>query len=191
MKRGAPLKRTAWKSKPREQRRQVAPHDAGNPKSASTAVCIEQPATKTVAKRCGTYASPPTVTAAPKPVAQRNSHLLKMAKGKPCLLCVPGVCTQDRATVVCCHSNSSAHGKAGSRRADDHYSVWGCFACHSWLDTGKAPAAAKASTFMRAHLAQVLEWRAIAFDTRSAPKDRAAALWALERLNATPVGEPL
>ena len=128
--------------------------------------------------------------ATPKTIAHRNSHLRDMARGMPCLLQVPGVCTQDRATVVCCHSNSAAHGKAGARKADDHYSVWGCFACHSWLDQGKAPAAAKASTFMRAHLAQVLEWRAIAFDSRSNPKDRAAAQWALERLNATPVGEP-
>lgn len=129
--------------------------------------------------------------ATPKTIAHRNNHLREMARGMPCLLRVPGVCTQDRATVVCCHSNSSAHGKAGARKADDHYSVWGCFACHSWLDTGKAPAAAKASTFMRAHLDQVLEWRAIAFDTRSAPKDRAAAQWALALLNATPKGEPL
>lgn len=191
MKRGAPLKRTAWKRKPREQRRQVAPHDAGNPTSAGTSVSLDHAATKTVAKRRGTYAPPPTVKAMPKTIAHRNSHLREMARGMPCLLCVPGVCTQDRATVVCCHSNSSAHGKAGARKADDHYSVWGCFACHSWLDTGKAPAAAKTSAFMRAHLAQVLEWRSIAFDTRSAPKDRAAAQWALERLNATPTGETL
>jgi hypothetical protein len=38
---------------------------------------------------------------------------------------------------------------------------------------------------MAAHLAQVLEWRAIAFDSRSQPRDRAVAEWALERLNAT------
>lgn len=140
----------------------------------------------------GAFRTPQPVAAGlvslPKPVAHRNNHLREMARGMPCLLCVPGVCTQDRATVVCCHSNSSAHGKAGARRADDHYSVRGCFACHSWLDQGKAPAAAKASTFMRAHLRQVLEWRAIAFDTSSAPKDRAAAQWALALLNATPTG---
>lgn len=186
MKRGAPLKRTAWKRKPREQRGLA--HAAAQVQFPAPAVAAPPVATKPVAKPRGTYSSRPT-RAAPKTVAHRNSHLLKMAKGMPCLLCVPGVCTQDRATVVCCHSNSSVHGKAGSRRADDHYSVWGCFACHSWLDTGKAPAAAKSSAFMRAHLAQVLEWRAIAFDTRSAPRDRDAARWALNLLNATPTGD--
>lgn len=109
-----------------------------------------------------------------------------MARGMPCLLQVPGVCSHDRATVVCCHSNLSIHGKAGARKADDHYSVWGCAACHRWLDQGPAPKAQKYSAFMAAHLRQVLEWRAIAFDPASAPSDRSAALWALERLNSTP-----
>lgn len=122
----------------------------------------------------------------PKSAAQRNAYLRDMARGMPCLLRVPGVCTQDRATVVCCHSNLSIHGKAGARKADDHYSVWGCAACHRWLDQGPAPKAQKYRAFMAAHLAQVLEWRAIAFDSSSQPRDRAAALWALERLNSQP-----
>lgn len=109
-----------------------------------------------------------------------------MARGMPCLLRVPGVCTHDRATVVCCHSNLSIHGKAGARKADDHYSVWGCAACHRWLDQGPAPRAQKAAAFMAAHLAQVLEWRAIAYDSSSAPRDRSAALWALGLLNSQP-----
>lgn len=137
----------------------------------------------------GAFRAPLPVVAvpatAPKSSAQRNAHLRDMARGMPCLLRVPGVCTQDRATVVCCHSNLSIHGKAGARKADDFYSVWGCAACHSWLDRAPASRAQKASAFMAAHLAQVLEWRAIAFDTRSQARDRAAALWALERLNAT------
>lgn len=185
MKRSAPLKRTAWQRKPREQRRQIAPHDAGIPVSAETSISIALNASENVARPRGTYALPPTTKAVPKSAAQRNAHLRDMARGMPCLLRVPGICTQDRATVVCCHSNLSIHGKAGARKADDHYSVWGCSACHSWLDAGPAPRAQKASVFMAAHLAQVLEWRAIAFDSRSQARDRAAALWALERLNAT------
>ncbi|RYF62096.1 MAG: DUF1364 family protein [Comamonadaceae bacterium] len=132
---------------------------------------------------------PTTSTASgprPKTKAQRNKHLRQMAQDKPCLLLVPGHCTHDRSTVVCCHSNLSAHGKAGARKADDHYSAWGCSACHRWLDQGTAPRAQKTSVFMGAHLRQVLEWRAIAFDPSSAPRDKAAALWALERLNAIP-----
>ena len=138
----------------------------------------------------GAFRAPEPVVAAPaaapKSAAQRNAHLRDMARGMPCLLRVPGVCTQDRATVVCCHSNLSIHGKAGARKADDHYSVWGCAACHQWLDQGPAPRAQKAAAFMAAHLAQVLEWRAIAFDGSSAPRDRAAALWALGLLNSQP-----
>lgn len=142
----------------------------------------------------GAFRAPQSVVAAPvaapKSAAHRNAHLREMARGMPCLLRVPGVCTQDRATVVCCHSNLSIHGKAGARKADDHYSVWGCAACHQWLDQGAAPRAQKAATFMSAHLAQVLEWRAIAFDSRSAPRDQAAALWALGLLNSQPYQQP-
>lgn len=143
----------------------------------------------------GAFRAPQPVVAAPaaapKSAAQRNAHLRDMARGMPCLLRVPGVCTQDRATVVCCHSNLSIHGKAGARKADDHYSVWGCAACHQWLDRGPAPRAQKVATFMAAHLAQVLEWRAIAFDSRSQARDRAAALWALGLLNSQPSMEAI
>lgn len=113
-----------------------------------------------------------------------------MARDKPCLLQVSGVCCHDSATVVCCHSNLSIHGKAGARKADDQYSVWGCMTCHAWLDQGPAPRARKTTAFMAAHLRQVLAWRAIASDAGSTPRDRAAAQWALEHLNATPNPTP-
>ncbi len=128
-----------------------------------------------------------TVTAAPKPVEHRNRHLLDLARGRPCLLRVPGICCGDPATTVACHSNLGEHGKAGARKADDQYTVWGCAACHRWLDQGPATAEAKAAAFMRAHLDQVLAWRAIAADTMAPAPDRAAVLWALHLLGATPV----
>lgn len=187
MKRGAPLKRTAWKRKPREQRR--APADLGNPVSAPACTGIESVAAKPVAKQRGTYASTPG-RAAPKTEAHRNPHLLKMAKGKPCLLCQEhdvALCTP--GSTVAAHSNQQCHGKGMGRKADDFYTAWLGDAHHRWLDQGKGSAAQREMAFMTAHLAQVRAWRAIAFDTRSAPKDRAAAQWALERLNATPVGE--
>lgn len=126
--------------------------------------------------------------AQPKPVEHRNPALLAMARGKPCLLCVPGVCTMNRASVVACHSNLSIHGKAKSRKADDQYSVWGCGACHEWLDRGPAPRDAKTMAFTLAHLDQVLAWRRIAGDMSYTPKDRAAAHWALCLLAASEVG---
>jgi hypothetical protein len=126
--------------------------------------------------------------AVPKPVAQRNRALLDMAQERPCLLQVDGVCNGDTATTVACHSNLSEHGKAGARKADDHYSVWGCMACHRWLDQGTAAATRKEPAFMLAHLRQVLAWRQIATDPGEPERFRKAAQWALDLLNATPVG---
>lgn len=200
MKRTA-MKRTAWlraasttaesernRAQRLEERAQRAMKNAANvvtskneKKQGAAHAAIASAAIKVVACTSTTAARPQ-----PKTKAQRNGHLRDMARGMPCLLRVPGVCTQDRATVVCCHSNLSIHGKAGARKADDQYSVWGCAACHRWLDQGTAPRAQKFAAFMAAHLAQVLEWRAIAFDGSSAPRDRAAALWALGLLNSQP-----
>ena len=127
--------------------------------------------------------------AQPKTVEQRNPHLLNMARGRPCLLHVPGICTGNRESVVACHSNWSVHEKGGARKADDHYSVWGCGACHTWLDRSGTDGDLKQATFMRAHLDQVLAWRRIVSDMSNPPKDRAAAHWALCLLEATPTGE--
>lgn len=144
---------------------------------------------------CPVRAVAPTVISAhavskPKTVPHRNRHLLDMARGKPCLLRVPGVCQGGTDTTVAAHSNSSCHGKAGARKADDHYSVWSCAACHiGWLDQGAAPRSQKAAAFMAAHLRQVLEWRSIAAAAGSPVADKKAALWALGLLNATPVYE--
>jgi hypothetical protein len=196
----APLKRTAFKRAPRttaktESNRALALDERAqraikNAPARSASKSDGNPFPDDMGKACVATKSvamaSTTVRAVPKTTAHRNAHLRDMARGMPCLLRVPGVCSHDRATVVCCHSNLSIHGKAGARKADDHYSVWGCAACHQWLDRGPAPRAQKFSAFMAAHLAQVLEWRAIAFDSRSAPRDRAAAQWALDLLNFQP-----
>jgi hypothetical protein len=118
-----------------------------------------------------------------------------MAQGRPCLLTVPARLGMDGSawckstdTTVACHSNLSEHGKAGARKADDCYSVWGCGACHFWLDFSRAPAEQKEAVFMGAHLAQVLEWRRVAADESEPERFRKAAQWALDALNATQVG---
>lgn len=129
-----------------------------------------------------------SVVARPKTEAHRNAHLLSMARGRYCLLHVPGVCIGGTETTVACHSNLSIHGKAGARKANDEYHVPGCFACHRWLDQGPADGVLKAMTFMQAHLEQVNWLRAVASDMTHPPKDRAAAQWALDRLNASPIG---
>jgi hypothetical protein len=118
-----------------------------------------------------------------------------MAEGMPCLLAVPGICLgHDSRTTVACHSNNSKHGKAKARKADDQYSVWGCMACHRWLDQ---PIGANGPTreerraaFDLAHEAQRRAWAEIAYGPLGVklytPKDRKAARWALDQLGAVP-----
>lgn len=131
--------------------------------------------------RRGTY-GPATLKASPKTVEHRNPDLLALARGKKCLLHVLGICSCDSATVVACHSNMSAHGKSGARKADDHYSVWGCSACHRWLDQGPASYEVKCAYFMAAYAKQLIEWAKIAYDMSETPKARRAAEWALLQL---------
>lgn len=127
---------------------------------------------------------PVTLTAMPKTEAKRNPHLLAMAKGKPCLLRVPGVCNNNPETTVAAHSNSHEHGKAYTRKADDCFSVWACNACHDWLDTGQGARNREVadSLFKAALYRQMVEWGRI-IDSGNA-KDKAAAEWALQHIHS-------
>lgn len=136
--------------------------------------------------RRATYAGT-TTGPAPKTVEHRCPALLEMAARRPCLILVPGICNHRVDTTVACHSNLSIHGKGERRKADDQYSVWGCAACHYWLDFGKAAAAQKEQAFMVAHVRQVLAWRLVAMDQNEPPRLRRAARWALDLLDATPL----
>jgi hypothetical protein len=131
----------------------------------------------------GTYAPmADAVVAVPKTVAHRNQAVRDMANGRPCLLQVPGVCRQDPAdpTVVACHSNWSDSGKGGARKADDHHSVWGCHACHSWLDQGGvATGESKRAAFLSALVRQTWAWAAISNDPNEPERLRKAAAWAI------------
>lgn len=170
MKRSAPLKRTAWP-------RRAQPKGEQRPERIPPAVKpLERPPV---------YWQPANepVMAAPKTKAHLNRALLDMAKGQACMLRVPGVCNADRATTVACHSNQSKHGKAGARKADDEFHVYGCSACHYWLDFGPASAGEKAERFEAAHRWMVAIWQDIVAGMQHAtPKERAAAQWALDHL---------
>jgi hypothetical protein len=120
--------------------------------------------------------------AVPKTVAHRCPALLEMARLRPCLILLPDLCGHDSAGVVACHSNQSEHGKAGARKADDEYSVWGCRACHYWLDQGPATKAEKQATFASAHRRQIAHWGRIATDVSEPARYRKAAQWALNHL---------
>lgn len=172
MKRTTPLKRSGFTRKAR------AAHEPAADREPKPMAFNVKPI------RQGTYAGS-TRGPVPKTEPRRNPHLLTLAKGQQCLLRIPGVCVGYSRTVVACHSNLSRHGKGGARKADDHYTVWGCMACHIWLDQGGACAADKEAAFERAHREQRLRWAEIAFDPYGSglypPKGRAAARWAFDQ----------
>ena len=134
----------------------------------------------------GIYAG--TTAAAPKSEPYRSPALLEMARGRPCLLLVPGVCSRRTDTTVACHQNM---GKGMATKQSDEKSVWGCVACHTWYDQGPAPREQKRAVFMASHSLQVFAWREVATDPAEPERFRRAARAALERLNATPIGESL
>jgi hypothetical protein len=123
--------------------------------------------------------------AVPKSAPYRDRALLDMAQGRPCLLLVPACCNHRLNTTVACHSNMGRHGKAGARKADDHFSAWGCSACHEWLDRSGAPIDIKNTVFLGAHVRQVFAWQQVAADPGEPARFRRAAQRALERLEAT------
>jgi hypothetical protein len=60
-------------------------------------------------------------------------NLRDYAKGKPCLLRVPGYCAPgpDNEAVVLCHIK---RGWYGSLKPPDVVAVWGCSRCHDVVD---------------------------------------------------------
>jgi hypothetical protein len=166
MKRTKPLRRTRWNG---------GPDIAREPKPAASAVATLKPL------RRGTYAGS-TAAPAPKTAAYRDPALLEMARGRPCLLLVPGVCNHRVDTTVACHSNLQAHGKAGARKADDCYSVWGCAACHSWLDQGRSPAEMKEAAFVLGLMHQQQAWCQVTNDPTEPERFRRAAGRALHHI---------
>lgn len=131
----------------------------------------------------GTYAGG-VLTAEPKTHAKRCPALLEMARGRMCLIRLPGCCMGRTDTTVAEHSNLAIHGKAKARKADDCYSVWACANCHAWLDQGPATKREKEAAFMAAHSLQVLAWRQIVNDPTEPRRFQDAAQWALTELGA-------
>lgn len=175
MKRGAPLSRGTSQLKMSGFKPAVQPKASRPLRTPAplTPVALSLRSTSTMARL---DASP---RPAPKTVELRKPALLAMAKDRPCLLRVPTVCNFDPLTTVACHSNQSIHGKGGVRRADDQYSVWGCFACHTWLDQEGAPYEVKVARFDQALAKQIECWRVVAGDSTESVTNRKAARWAL------------
>lgn len=84
------------------------------------------------------------------PTVAEGSKYLAACRGEQCYLRVPGICI-GAETVVPCHSNQQRHGKGMGRKAEHHYTVPGCSACHAWIDQGSAPREVKFERWDRAY----------------------------------------
>ena len=126
--------------------------------------------------------------AIPKEKADRNDGVMEMARGRNCLLMAPFTEQHSPDTTVCAHGNFSDMGKGALRKANDQYTVWACHGCHTWLDQGSGENAGtweqKREVFLLGMIRQRLSWEQVAQDGSEPPKFRAAARWALERLEA-------
>jgi len=60
-------------------------------------------------------------------------NLRKLARGQPCLIRVPQVCTGDAATTVLCHIRMNGLSGLGIK-APDILATFGCSACHAVCD---------------------------------------------------------
>lgn len=61
-----------------------------------------------------------------------SSKLRNSARGQPCTLAIPGICSHDPEQTVLCHLPSEVKGTGN--KSDDFFSVLGCSSCHIHLD---------------------------------------------------------
>jgi len=73
---------------------------------------------------------PPLGLRAPATVSDK---IRRSARGQPCTLRIPGVCTGDPETTVACHVQAPGMGAMGGKQSDLHV-IHGCAACHAVLD---------------------------------------------------------
>ncbi len=141
----------------------------------------------TIPRRSSTWSADTPIAPAPKDPPGKNRALLDMARGRPCLIRSP-LCVGGTETTVACHGAGIANGKGMGWKVSDAMTCWGCWQCNHYTDAyGGASTAQKLSAFQAGHSRQVLAWRVVATDSTEPERYRRAALWALERLGATPV----
>jgi hypothetical protein len=85
-----------------------------------------------------------------KPTVEEGSKYLAACAGEGCYLRVFGVCV-GRESVVPCHSNQARDGKGMGIKAKHEKTVPGCWACHAWIDQGKAAREMKFETWDRGY----------------------------------------
>lgn len=115
----------------------------------------------------------------------RHPHLLAMARKHGCSFRWLRGCRGDEtSTTVAAHDNTLASGKGLGLKAADWSIVYACFVCHSAFDQGMWSASVKREAYRRALERQQMLYREILATPTSRLKDREAARWALEHLNA-------
>lgn len=70
----------------------------------------------------------------PKTLTYRNPKIRDSARGKECLMVLPGVCMHDPAATIWSHYRGSIGGKARSLKADDLCGCYACTACDAVYD---------------------------------------------------------
>lgn len=58
-------------------------------------------------------------------------NLRKAARGKPCMIRVPGVCNGDTETTVLAHYRLNT---GGALKPNDEQGAWSCSSCHDVVD---------------------------------------------------------
>lgn len=117
-----------------------------------------------------------------KTPSTHNQAFRDLARGQDCTMNVPGVCNYNPETVVLAHSNSMADGKGKGYKANDHSGVWACYACHTWLDQGKASREEKNAAFEAAQLRMIYRLADIASSPTVRQSTAAAAKWAIQEM---------
>ncbi len=70
-------------------------------------------------------------------------NLRDQARGRDCLVRIPGVCNFDPATTVLCHYRMAGLSGMGMK-GPDICGAWACSACHAYVDTHHDDATARA-----------------------------------------------
>ena len=128
---------------------------------------------------------PVELVAVPKNPPGRNQAFRDLARGRECMFRIPGVCSFNPEQTVLAHSNESQHRKAMGMKADDAIgSVFACYCCHSAVDQGRYTDEWKRQAWMVARDRMQSELEKIYADPSEKEKDRAAAVWALDRIKS-------
>lgn len=90
------------------------------------------------------------------------SKLTKLAKGRNCMMRIPGVCKNDRSTVVLCHTNEHRAARAGMGiKPHDLLAFYACDACHAAADGRMRPVPDGNGFFYDADELRVMEYQAV------------------------------